>query len=295
MKTSLKLRRATPEDAPQLAAMMNAARTHWPAPAPVIASELAHELSDPDERSFWDGESVLWAYANTTSTDMFLGYPFVPSLDGGCEKELLLYGLEIARDLKLPADCGVPEVLARERAVLEDLGFSVVRRFVRMILGPEKLEQFEAPAAPEGASFELLKAEPFRALHNVAFSDHFSFSPLLPETVAHWYAEPDFDARDYEALFVNGEAVAYAHVSLDDGVGWVHMLGTSPEHQKRGYGRVMLTRAAQQLRSRGAREVRLGVDVQNAHDALSFYERVGFAVAHTILRYRKETHFEETP
>ncbi len=289
MKTSTARRRATPEDALQLAAIMNAARTHWPAPAPVVVSELAHELTGPDERYFWDGENVLWAYANTSSTDMVLGYPFVPSLNAEYEKELLLYGVELARDLKLPADCGLPELLARERAMLEELGFAVVRRFVRMILGAEALGKLEAPVLPEDSSFELLDAEPFRALHNAAFHDHFGFSPALQESVAHWYAAPDFDARDYEGLFVNGEAVAYAHVSLEDGVGWVHMLGTSPEFQKRGYGRSMLTRAAHQLRQRGAREVRLGVDVQNAHDALSFYERVGFEVAHTILRYRKET------
>lgn len=291
---STELRQALPKDARQIAAIMDAARTHWPAVTPVNVEEVAHDLTDPSERTFWDGENVLWTYANAASTDMFLGYPFVPSLDGERERELLLHGVEVAHGLKLPADCGVPEPLARERAMLEDLGFTVVRRFVRMILGAETLAQLDMPVLPGGATFAPLDAEPFRALHNAAFSDHFGFSPLPAETVAHWYAEPDFDARDWEALIVNGEAVAYAHTGLDDGVGWVHILGTLPEHQKRGHGRVMLTRAAEQLRKRGAREVRLGVDIQNAHDALGFYERVGFKVAHTILRYRKETHFKET-
>ena len=56
------------------------------------------------------------------------------------------------------------------------------------------------------------------------------------------------------------------------------MLGVLEEWRGRGIGKALLRRAFAELAGRGQREVRLGVDTQNATGAVALYGGVGMSV-----------------
>jgi GNAT superfamily N-acetyltransferase len=56
---------------------------------------------------------------------------------------------------------------------------------------------------------------------------------------------------------------------------WVHDIFVRPEHRRRGVATALMTAAESFVRSRGARELRLGVIDRNA-DARALYQALGF-------------------
>lgn len=286
---AMSLTRATPADAPALAALMDVAREGWPGFTPSDPAQVAHDLADPDEEVWLVGErrepdGALWLYRRA---DKLLAlYPFVRT-SAGAEVEGLLLD-RLVEEVRGASDgmTRAPEARLEERQRLEQRGFVPARVFHRIILPGERLAGLQPRPLPHGARVEQPDPARYQRLHNAAFADHFGFSPVPLRTVQHWYAEPGFDSRDWQVLVVQGEDVAYASVGVEDGTGWVHQLGVPPQFQRRGFGRLLLEHACGGLRERGAREVHLGVDTENVHGALGFYESVGFESAFATIAYR---------
>jgi ribosomal protein S18 acetylase RimI-like enzyme len=76
-------------------------------------------------------------------------------------------------------------------------------------------------------------------------------------------------------ITLDGEVVGTLAASLFDGEGGVYGFAVDPAFQGRGVGRAALTQACTHLRERGARRVRLEVEVGN-DNALGLYTSVGF-------------------
>jgi ribosomal protein S18 acetylase RimI-like enzyme len=72
------------------------------------------------------------------------------------------------------------------------------------------------------------------------------------------------------------------------GVGWVGILGVRRQWRRRGLGRALLLKALQEFRSRGFREVGLGVDAASLTGATRLYESVGMRVTAQFDIYEKQ-------
>ncbi len=100
------------------------------------------------------------------------------------------------------------------------------------------------------------------------------------------YLEREVAARDGAVLLAEvGEKIAgfICVVSATRGdspddpalYAWVHDLFVRPEHRRRGVATTLMTAAESFVRSRGARELRLGVIERNG-EARALYRRLGF-------------------
>jgi len=81
-------------------------------------------------------------------------------------------------------------------------------------------------------------------------------------------------------LFVVGtlaSAVIASGMAGDDGHrGYLYYLAVRPDHQRKGYGRAMVTHIQQLLYKRGCKKLNLFVSPENL-SALNFYKHLGFS------------------
>ena len=69
--------------------------------------------------------------------------------------------------------------------------------------------------------------------------------------------------------------VASVMVGYEGHRGWINYLGVSPEHQKRGFGRLLMEAAEQRLRAAGCPKINLQVRTTNTA-VLAFYRALGY-------------------
>jgi ribosomal protein S18 acetylase RimI-like enzyme len=119
---------------------------------------------------------------------------------------------------------------------------------------------------------------------NRSFAEHWRFHPLDPED-----PPPVSRPRELELTAVTADGTAAAVVWCDvdvydpdlrpQPVGIVEVVGTAPEHRRRGLAYSMTAEALRRLRRRGASSASLYVDGLNPTRAYDVYGRLGFAVA----------------
>jgi ribosomal protein S18 acetylase RimI-like enzyme len=115
-------------------------------------------------------------------------------------------------------------------------------------------------------------------LHRAAFAEHWGFHPISLET---WNGLLHGDGWDPSLVFLadaEGETVGYLVGFLEETTGFVGMLGVLKEHRGRGIAKALLRRAFVEFARRGRKDVRLGVDSENATGAVRLYEGVGMTV-----------------
>jgi ribosomal protein S18 acetylase RimI-like enzyme len=78
-----------------------------------------------------------------------------------------------------------------------------------------------------------------------------------------------------------GEMVATVMVGYEGHRGWINYLAVAPEHQRKGFGRMMMEEAERLLRQAGCPKVNLQVREEN-EVAVTFYQRLGYAVDQVI-------------
>jgi ribosomal protein S18 acetylase RimI-like enzyme len=167
---------------------------------------------------------------------------------------------------------------------MDDLGLEPVRPFWRM--DRPHLDGLPAPRLPE--AYQLAVGPPWRVAaetYNRAFGEHWRFSPMP--------LEPPPEAprsRDLQLLSVNTAgrpaAVVLCEVEQRDPgldlrsqpVGVVSVVGTVPEHRRRGLGAALTAEGLRRLREHGAASASLYVDGLNPTRAYDLYRRLGFAV-----------------
>lgn len=139
---------------------------------------------------------------------------------------------------------------------------------------------------------DLLHFEQFRAgIHDAAwldlnaraFAKHPEQGRLTQKDLDARRAESWFNADDFLLLFAGDELVGSNWLKIDPAeptIGEIYAIGVAPEHQGRGFSRILMDAGLARLRERGATTTALYVEADN-EPALALYERYGFT-RHTI-------------
>jgi ribosomal protein S18 acetylase RimI-like enzyme len=122
------------------------------------------------------------------------------------------------------------------------------------------------------------------AVYNRSFAEHWRFQALHHDDLARTNRP-----RELELMAVTDEgapaAVVWCEVATHDPdlrrqpVGVVDVVGTLPEHRRRGLAYALTAAALRRLRGRGAASASLYVDGLNPNRAYDVYGRLGFSVA----------------
>ncbi|HTK05859.1 MAG TPA: GNAT family N-acetyltransferase [Ktedonobacteraceae bacterium] len=99
----------------------------------------------------------------------------------------------------------------------------------------------------------------------------------VPENEVDWYTEQSFTEPDrrYYVGEIDGVVVGKIDVSLSEEASLILGFAVSPEYQRRGYGRQILTHTVQEILKSGQQNIWLEV-VTNNRQALSLYQSCGF-------------------
>ncbi|MEK9659431.1 MAG: GNAT family N-acetyltransferase [Chloroflexota bacterium] len=214
----------------------------------------------------------------------------VPQAHGEAEEALVVHARTLARSLGLTAlQVDVAEGATPRRTLLERQGFTHVRTHWHL------RREGDAPAAVElepGQSVRLAGREDvpaLTALQNAAFTGSWGYAPNTQEEIAYRVFEAPDEAPDPVLLLEqDGQLLAYcwAHVEVAGGTGFVGMVGTVPNAQGQGLGRVVTAAAVDHLVGMGAVPVDITVDSENAR-AVRLYQRLGFLLAWRSLWYQR--------
>lgn len=169
------------------------------------------------------------------------------------------------------------------RRDMEELGLSFARPFWRM----DRRDLRDVPRLVLPAGYRLARSAERRTaidVFNRSFAEHWRFQPLDP------YNHPSVGRpRDLELLAEtrDGRPAAIVWCSVDSydpdarpqPVGVVEVVGTLPDHRRRGLAHVLTAEALHRLARLGAASASLYVDALNPTHAYEIYRRLGFAVA----------------
>ena len=181
------------------------------------------------------------------------------------------------------------EQAPEERDLLQRRGYVLSRWFAELDL--DLREWTPSPPDPRVRPLSEVADRAVHAAHCAAFADHWGSVPPGEREWAIWYtgarafrpavscvvSGPDGLVRAYALLYEYAEAEIY-----------VGQVGVRPEDQKQGLGRATLTDALAAAKAAGYVRSSIGVDSENAHDAGSLYERIGFHVTSRHSAYLRD-------
>ncbi len=96
-----------------------------------------------------------------------------------------------------------------------------------------------------------------------------------------WWAEnrdapnAGYDPALWFVTEAGGEIAGFAVCRVQDGAGWVSLVGVRPAHRGRGLGESLLRHSLAAFRDRGLARAALNVDAENDSGALRLYTKVG--------------------
>ncbi len=192
---------------------------------------------------------------------------------------------------RAPFRTGTPET---DRAAIDLFGVSGFRH-VRSFWHMERALVDDVPPAEPPAGITLRAGDAgddeviAYLVLDEAFRENFGFEPI---SQGDWLNElggwPSYDPTLTVLAFDGGIPVGISiNNAADDGIGWVADLGVLPAWRNRGIGKALLLRSFIELAARGQREVRLGVDTQNATGATHLYRGAGMKVRRQFHVYEK--------
>ncbi|HEY7668606.1 MAG TPA: GNAT family N-acetyltransferase [Actinomycetota bacterium] len=273
-----------------------------------VRDELRWEWSAPrfrlerDTRVVLDGDGRLIAYADVHAHDPSVQIRAWTQVHPGHRSDDLGNGLlawiedhgrgllpDGARDV--PLRHGGSATGAWTSELLRARGFAHARTF-RQMARPLVADE-PAPAEVDGIRFRPSeRGRDDRAIYDVddgAFQGHFGYEPMaFDEWSAQWFSDPNYDPGLVFMAFDDETPVGLSLSLIEEGVGWVGVLGVLAPWRQRGVGRALLQRAFAELARRGVAETRLGVDADNEHRASHLYESAGMVL-------RREWHIYEKP
>jgi mycothiol synthase len=183
------------------------------------------------------------------------------------------------------------------REALEDAGFRLARRHAEM----RRPDLDDIPTVPLPEGLEIRPIDPAdRAMHRrvyeadvEAFQDHWGATGPSEEGFREFVGAPSFDPRLWRVAFdgdrIAGQVLSFLDPPEEDGsrVGWTESISTGRDWRRRGVARALLADSLRAVRDAGATSAALGVDQQNANQALRLYESLGFRLTAEELEYRK--------
>jgi ribosomal protein S18 acetylase RimI-like enzyme len=201
--------------------------------------------------------------------------------DDGDRLRLIKWGLGLSR----AAGAALAQVWRPrgQHRGLAALGLTLARPFWRM----DRRSLEEVPQAALPAGYRLAQTVDRReaaAVYNRSFVEHWRFHALHADDLARTDRP-----RELELMAVTDDgtpaAVVWCEVATHDPdlrrqpVGVVDVVGTLPEHRRRGLAYSLTAAALRRLRGRGAASASLYVDGLNPTRAYDVYGRLGFSVA----------------
>jgi ribosomal protein S18 acetylase RimI-like enzyme len=167
--------------------------------------------------------------------------------------------------------------------VLERLGMKVVRPWWRM----DRSLSTELPEPSPAAGYQLRDRSAVRGgvwaeVHNLAFVDHWRFSPRTEDELMSHLA-----ALSLMAVTPGGSPAALTVCQIEtygadvrpQPVGIISSVGTLPDHRRRGLATWLVAEALLRLRQAGAHHASLYVDGLNPTRAFDAYSKLGFELA----------------
>ena len=120
----------------------------------------------------------------------------------------------------------------------------------------------------------------FLRLYDAIFSPHRWYQPFTAAEVEQLLE----DEADLLFLMDGGQAIGFAWLRMEDGVGEIEPIGVLAAYQGMGNGRFLLQYALKRLYERGATQVKIGVWREN-ETAVLLYQSVGFHHRETLTYY----------
>jgi len=170
-----------------------------------------------------------------------------------------------------------------QRRGLAELGLTLARPFWRM----DRRGLEEIPEAPLPGGYQIAAAVDRResaVVFNRSFAEHWRFQALDPDDLPPTTRSPELELM---AVTSDGAPAAVVWCDIDthdpdlrpQPVGVVEVVGTLPEHRRRGLGYSLTAESLRRLRRLGAASSSLYVDGLNPTRAYDVYGRLGFSVA----------------
>ncbi len=156
------------------------------------------------------------------------------------------------------------------------------------------------PQLPAGFTIRSVdpaqEAQAWVDMHNLCFFGQWNFHPLTVESYQHHLKDPDYlPELDLVAVDAQGKFVSACYCSIESAhntftgrkEGWVVLLFTNPDFQRRGLAKAMLLSGLARLQALKMDIAKIGVDSRNAFGAGKLYESVGFEQFRTNTAYVK--------
>ena len=183
-------------------------------------------------------------------------------------------------------------------AVIKQHGFVEDRHF--LFLTQPLADVISTPQLPEGFTIRAVnleqEAQAWVDLHNQSFFGQRNYHPITVESCKHRLQNPNYlPELDLVAVDIDGKFASICYCAIDREhntflgrqEGWVALLFTSPDFQRRGLARAMLLQGLARLQALNMDIAKIGVDSENAFGAKQLYESVGFEPLYTNIAYIK--------
>jgi ribosomal protein S18 acetylase RimI-like enzyme len=168
----------------------------------------------------------------------------------------------------------------------EQLGYECVRIYHHMTR-PD-LDDITLPPMPDGLEVRPVTRDDLRPEWDAmteAFRDHFGAEDTSEESYRGWIEMPITDPALFVIAFDGGQVAGGVHGEIHpleneaNGYlrGWTDPVYVRRQWRRRGLASALLGRALVRLREAGMTSAQLDVDTENENQALTLYERHGFA------------------
>ena len=80
---------------------------------------------------------------------------------------------------------------------------------------------------------------------------------------------------------LNNRIIASVMGGYEGHRGWINYLAVHPDHQRKGYGRLMMQAAEERIKAKGCPKINLQVRSSN-QSVIQFYQRIGYKEDHVL-------------
>jgi mycothiol synthase len=192
------------------------------------------------------------------------------------------------------AHVNVPEDDVAAKALLSELGFGFVRRFLDLQL---ELSGVHVLAGEQGAlpcrHLQRGEEDKLTQIQNRSFAGTWAYNPNTAEEIAYRLGLIGCSPEDVILILQGDKPIAYCWMAMNLGEsaadrkrGRILMLGVDPDYRGKGIGRRALLAGLAHLKSKGIEVAELVVDSGNPV-ACALYESSGFKISSTSAWYEK--------
>lgn len=182
-------------------------------------------------------------------------------------------------------------------AVLEDLGYLVVRRFNNMLY---RFGEVPIISLPAGFEIRPVRPEHMRAVWeaqkemNAGLFENVA-EDWLEEKYPAWLSNPENNPRFWQVAWSGNQlaGMVLAHINEKENaernrqLGYTEHIYVRPQWRGRGLASALIARSLQVLKDQGMMEAELGVDSENESAAFRLYQRLGYQTYSIDTWYRK--------